>query len=87
MGSTMTKTIDEMAMEYAMAAPDDYDSLSFTGDIIEHKQARIKHLMVNRFGAYATQEAIRKASETLRLVNFHPKDSDECETFGVISPR
>ncbi len=70
-------TLDELAMEYAMLAPQNYQSRRFSADTIEAKRDGLHHTMCVRFRAYDVQQAIRMAEDTLKLVEFHPPTGDE----------
>ena len=64
-------TLEEMAMQYAMVAHPQYESGKFGGDWAEAKQNRIRHEMFVQLGAFNSQEAIKKAQKTLKIINFH----------------
>jgi hypothetical protein len=65
------RSLDELAMAYALLARDDYDSQTFAGDAIDIQRAHLKHEMQTRFQPYDAQEAIKRAHETLKIVAFH----------------
>jgi hypothetical protein len=69
--------LEEMAMEYAMLAPQNYDSETFSGDHIEAEQNRMLHKMHLHFRVYDVQQAIRAAEDTLKLVEFHPPEKND----------
>jgi hypothetical protein len=67
-------SLDELAMEYAMRSPQDYNSHKFGGDSIEADLLLLHRQMTIRFTEYEVQEAIKKAHQTLKIIAFHPKD-------------
>ena len=82
--SDQLETIEEMALRAAMCAHEQYGrAVSKWDDTAVAQQARIRHEMERRFGVYQTQEEIRKAYDTLKMVCFHPEeDPDEQNLFG-----
>lgn len=63
--------LDKMAMEYASLAPAGYQSGRFSVSYTEAQRARLLTLMHALSNPYKTQEAIRRAENVLKIVDYH----------------
>ena len=63
--------LDKMAMEYASLAPTGYQSGRFTNTEIETKRTHLRTLMEALSNVYDAQQAIKRAEQVLRLVDYH----------------
>jgi hypothetical protein len=76
---TNSETIEEMALRVAMCAHEQYGkAITKWDDTAVAQQARLRHEMERRFGAYQAQEEIKKAYDTLKMISFHSEgDPDD----------
>lgn len=76
MADSISKSLEELAMEFAMIAPANYASGSFAGDSLEHAADALKFEMGVRFGEFAALKAVEAAYETLRIMAYHPEPKE-----------
>jgi hypothetical protein len=67
------RSLDELAMQFAMLTPANYASGSFAGDSLEHQADALKQEMGIRFGEFAALKAVEAAYETLAMMDYHPE--------------
>ena len=66
---TLMKTLDELAMEHAIASIDPEIIIGLRGLVIPTSPAEsIRQDMLERFSPYETQEAIKRAKEIVKMV-------------------